>query len=367
MMASHSNSALLVGAGISANPPCNLPTVGSFYNEFLNYFVEDRNLRKKINRLFRRNKSQNKGNFIRFEHLVEILCKNVDENLLILNFLEYPLAYNFNHLLIAKLINFGFTVFTTNFDVMIEKAANENGIHITPIITKEDFENFQDDPDSIINPLFKLHGCISNKPSLKATLSSITIEGIGLPKHSENVLRSILSEKDLLVFGYSGSDDHDISISLRNIKTKQKIIWCSHGSGIWPPINIDFHSHNSFDADFFNYPLDNVKTLLSDLIIGEKREVNSVILLKADTERFLQEEILKRKDHNSELNYIKSRILAKKSAEFDFNKFFVNWLKSCDIPKHEILAQLGHIANDINAWDVATVLFEKFIYNENKS
>ena len=43
-------------------------------------------------------------------------------------------------------------------------------------------------------------------------------------------LKNLLENRDLIVMGYSGSDDYDISELLVSIKTNRKIVWINHSN-----------------------------------------------------------------------------------------------------------------------------------------
>ena len=87
---------------------------------------------------------------------------------------------NANHILIARLAKNGYlrTIFTTNFDLLIEKALEKEGLK-----KKKDFDVYYDEEqfstidfdnmqDGIVR-IFKIHGSIDNIDSIRTTMSAI--------------------------------------------------------------------------------------------------------------------------------------------------------------------------------------------------
>lgn len=361
-----SKTALLVGAGISAMPPSNIATVGVFYDEFIAYFVEDPDTRRKVRTLFGRNFNENRGNYIRFELLIESIKKTIDSELCILDFIQTGASFNINHVAIALLIEKGVTVFTTNFDTMIEAAASYLGIPLRPVISKNDFLHFSDDPTVFDRPLFKLHGCISDKNTLKATLTEITKEGIGLPDYSQRVLSYALQRRDLFILGYSGSDDYDISISLRNIKSDKQVNWLTHDHDAWPPSEIDLTKQSDYELDVFRYPKNMAKALLADLVIADSRLAGQVAFLSGDTAKYITTLARNAQINMHQWQIGKKMVSAQALQEFSFDFFFQSWTNKCLVGKTEILALLGHLANNIQKSSIAMKLYASSITHEGE-
>ncbi|MFX1251939.1 MAG: tetratricopeptide repeat protein [Promethearchaeota archaeon] len=230
---------ILAGAGISLDPPSNLPTGYQFTRTLLQNIVINEELQSILQLMNpTREGMRSPGDFLRFEELVESLQKNIDPDLTILKSYEVCNTPNRNHVVLAHLITKGWSVFTTNIDSLIEYGILFLGIsqnQIFPVITKEEYEH----PIPEINyPVYKLHGSLVNLrtrekcfQSLQVTLSQITkAEGseLQLDYWKKIVLEQHLKDNLLIVIGYSGLDDFDIVPTLGNIISKEPVLWITH-------------------------------------------------------------------------------------------------------------------------------------------
>ncbi len=185
---------------------------------------------------------------MRFETLIEIVRDRFDPDLKTIDYYEQCHQPNTQHFFLAEMIKRGHFVMTTNFDHLIEQVLLQSNVskdHIVPVITKEDFEQYQD-PTQLFQEeklaVFKIHGSPSNVITGEATKDSLiaTIQAFGRNKEGLNIFqlesfklplfKNITNGRSLLVMGYSGSDDFDILPTLKTLKNLSKLIWVDHVS-----------------------------------------------------------------------------------------------------------------------------------------
>jgi tetratricopeptide (TPR) repeat protein len=144
---------------------------------------------------------------------------------------------NTNHKLIAKLAKKEYLkiIYTTNFDNLIEKALEEEGLNLD-----EDFKVFSSEPEfeaiqweTNLIKVIKIHGSASQKEEMAITMSLIASD-----KYSEmrrNLLYEIFCAKQcnsVVVLGYSCSD-LDLTPLIESFKeTKSEICFIEHGSSL---------------------------------------------------------------------------------------------------------------------------------------
>ena len=165
---------------------------------------------------------------IPFELLIEIIADETDIGRIIDIFkLGEP---NTNHFLLAKLAKRGYvkTIFTTNFDSLIEEAFVAEGL-----IENKDYEVIFKDADYVSIDwdddklrLVKLHGSISDPSDMAITIKKIA-ERQYEPNKQEalSYLFSEGSHKSLIILGYSCSDVFDINPAIESIKRNRKRIY----------------------------------------------------------------------------------------------------------------------------------------------
>lgn len=186
---------------------------------------------------------------------------------------------NLYHLLIAKMANHGLIkrVFTTNFDILIEKALAKECVKYHAIETEHDFAEYLVNPENYPNfPVFKLHGTITftgkgqetenrtveaisdlkfqtrllakhlkqygietvsvgfeRSISPKDTLiGSLARLGLNLSQFSRDVLVSALKKSTFVVIGWNG---FDLDISPLFLENKPKAIWIGHNTSSQKP------------------------------------------------------------------------------------------------------------------------------------
>jgi len=213
--------AIFCGAGISKNS--GLPLA----NELKLSILQKLNLTPdEINKLMNSN--------IPFESFMEIISEATDISK-ILEIFEQGKP-NKTHLLIAKLAKMGIikTIVTTNFDILIEKAFEQEGLR-----ENIDFKRyFVEDQFNSMKPInsddkiriFKIHGTIDFKNSIRTTLNVIASKN--LSKERFKILDNLFysgSHDRVLIMGYSCSDIFDISPQIERIQNSLKeIIFIEH-------------------------------------------------------------------------------------------------------------------------------------------
>ena len=225
----------LAGAGCSIDPPSCLPAGRAMMDAIIDYTCAESEIEgiKKLKNL-------------RFEALVEIIREQLDKELKIIDFYGLCDKPNLQHLFLADMINKGSFVITTNFDFLIEYALLQLGVpddDIVPVITREDFEEFQDPYEQFEEgkkTVYKIHGSTKNIITKKPTRKSLiaTIKAFGSNKEGENVFQlesfkqpafaNITENRSLVIVGYSGSDDFDIVPTLQVLKNLNNIIWINY-------------------------------------------------------------------------------------------------------------------------------------------
>jgi tetratricopeptide (TPR) repeat protein len=139
---------------------------------------------------------------------------------------------NANHILIAKLakIDKVKTILTTNFDLLFERAMENENVDYVVYYCDEDFSkiDFKNMPDCL--RIFKIHGSIENSDSLINTIHKV---GRPLSQKKEVSLNYFFlngSHNKIMVIGYSCSDIFDINPYLNLLKKEKckKTIFLEH-------------------------------------------------------------------------------------------------------------------------------------------
>ncbi len=115
---------------------------------------------------------------------------------------------NKNHYLLAGLADLGFSLATTNQDVLVEAAAEELG-------------------HSIREPMH-LHGRVDRPMTIRTTLTQLRE---GLPRKPRGMFGELIEGRALLVVGYSGRDPDVLSV-VRHFPPS-RIFWLSHKGSVY--------------------------------------------------------------------------------------------------------------------------------------
>ena len=169
----------------------------------------------------------------------EAFMETLDENAKISKILDLfkEGEANTNHILMAKLAKAGIlkAICTTNFDLLIEKALENEGLE-----KGKDFEVYCNEEEfSVVDfknlkkiNIFKIHGSAEDEKSVRTTLKMVATKD--LSDERMNVIRHLFStgkHEKVLVLGYSCSDVFDITPQIESIEINWKeIILVEHSS-----------------------------------------------------------------------------------------------------------------------------------------
>ncbi len=258
----HRNMAVFCGAGLSA--PSGLPLA----KEIINRIIELLELTTDEKEAFLRSG-------IPFEAFMEVLSEESYCDHLFEIFEGGEPGKG--HVLLAKLAKAGFinTIYTTNFDMLFEKALIQEGL-----IRDENYEVVYQgnqlkttDLNSSIIRVIKLHGSIEDKKSIRATLHAVAT--FDFSQQMNHILHSIFCagpEKAVLILGYSCSDVFDISPQIEQLTASQsRVVLVDHRecSDVWAEELRVRTNHNPF----VNFPrgmrvLCDTRTLIDGLWKG---------------------------------------------------------------------------------------------------
>lgn len=130
---------------------------------------------------------------------------------------------NKNHFLIADLVLKGVIndVYTTNFDLLLEKAFEDRGlkrsVDYEVFYNEQDFENVN---ACKLPRIIKLHGSAEDYNSIRITIDKVSSRTN--VNYRKNVIEAMVSKNEdekLLILGYSCSDIFDIVPAIENSKT----------------------------------------------------------------------------------------------------------------------------------------------------
>lgn len=212
------NITILCGAGISYEPPTCLPTVHSFTTRILEEFGADKKTIEQVTY-----KIKNMQVFPRFESLIDDIRKDLDPELHLSQIFSSEF-FNKTHLLLASLILHGVSVVTTNFDICIENALG-NVIYNNYIFNGKDLDPLEG--NNLRGVVVKPHGSIGqDNRSLVISVEALAKTDRGFLNYPNwrKLLLDLFSKELVVVIGYSGSDDFDITPILQEAKPKQ-LVW----------------------------------------------------------------------------------------------------------------------------------------------
>lgn len=236
----------LTGAGISYDSPSNLPLAKDIVYRLIDVLSVDLDIKDQI-------KNQFDDRSLRFEQFMELITEIFDPNLHILDQLSMCNSPNLIHNLLAEFIRSNHFVFTTNFDCLIEKACMQKGISVRTVYSNK--QNLCDGTKAV----WKLHGSLQDengqdtRNSIVATLSRLGQKGEAFSSDPflRRVFVSNISQHDLIVLGYSGSDDYDIVPMISQINTQNRIYWIWHDQEI-PYMKV--FGYSTFKKEYKNAP-----------------------------------------------------------------------------------------------------------------
>jgi hypothetical protein len=160
--------------------------------------------------------------FPRFESLIDDIRKDLDPELHLSQIFSSEF-FNKTHILLASLILRGASVVTTNFDICIENALG-NLIYNNYIFNGKDLDPLEGNNLGVV---VKPHGSIGqDNRSLVISVEALAKTARGFLNYPNwrKLLLDLFSKELVVVIGYSGSDDFDITPILQEAKPKQ-LVW----------------------------------------------------------------------------------------------------------------------------------------------
>ncbi|MFX0020762.1 MAG: tetratricopeptide repeat protein [Candidatus Hermodarchaeota archaeon] len=340
----------LVGAGISMDPPSNMPSARQIVKSLLDLCAPKEEIENLLSL-----------EMMRFELVVEKIQEAYDEDLKFLDYLEYITEPNLIHLFLSNVITRGNYVVTTNFDYLIERALlrvldEEWHKDIIPVISKEDYILYQD-PKSLITsnkyPIYKIHGSKRNIITKRDTRESLitTISALGkdrgegetfaIEPYKKTAIFNIMNNRTLVIMGYSGSDDFDIGPTLREMPFLNRLIWIEHTQDSQTKI-INLTRNEKLSPEEISSHLGE---LLEDI---RTRNDFEVILIKTNTSEFLQKHLW-----NIFLPYLPLNEINLFDSENQV-PFFPEWIKPIYsemsiIQKYKFTSQLFYYLKELDA------------------
>jgi Tfp pilus assembly protein PilF len=226
-----SDLTFLCGAGVSYDAPTSLPTVATFYRTVLATCGASSGIEAEILRRMREPAPP------RFEALVEEIATLADPSFVIGRVFDTR-TFNEVHAALAALVERGTTVITTNFDTAIENASCAAGAPITVVtFSGDDIERAPIESRVLVKP----HGTVGATGSTPLVISiaalSQTNGGFVQFPHWRDYLFRLINARTLVVVGYSGSDDFDITPLLLDAAPKQ-VLWVLHDSNVDDAVEI---------------------------------------------------------------------------------------------------------------------------------
>ncbi len=230
------NYTFLAGAGISMDAPTKMPSAVQMVKELFTLITPEEEISRVLGL-----------ESLRFELAVELIQNVIDVDLKFLDFMEEVKTPNIIHYFLSRFIIKGSNVITTNFDYLLEYALK----HILPpnkhskirlMITKMDFLEATSKPETLQHQynLVKIHGSkrdiITNEDTQESLITTVSALGrdredgaiFAIEPYKKEVMYSLLKNQTLVVMGYSGNDDFDISPLLFELPYISRLIWIEH-------------------------------------------------------------------------------------------------------------------------------------------
>jgi len=215
---------VFAGAGISVNS--GIPVVNQLVPEVLGKLgVSEKDIKIYMESRFC------------FEEFVQTLleCSEKEDAQLLLDLFSEGKP-NTNHILLAKLVKRGYlkAIVTTNFDLLIERAIEDQGLRrgkdFEVFHREEDFEHiYWDDNKPCV---FKIHGSIEDIETMAITLQQVAKQE--LSSQRREIIEYVFSKgkhRNVLVLGYSSSDAFDISPHIATLEGGLKrVIFIEHAT-----------------------------------------------------------------------------------------------------------------------------------------
>lgn len=344
------NYTFLVGAGISMDPPSNMPSARQIVKGLLELCTPVEEIENLLSL-----------DMLRFELVVEKIQDVFDGELKFLDYLEYITEPNLIHLFLSNAITRGNYVVTTNFDYLIERGllrVLDKDWHqdITPVISKEDYIIYQDPKTLVVSdkyPLYKIHGSkrnlITNRDTRESLITTISALGkdraegetFAIEPYKKSAIFNLMNNRTLVIMGYSGSDDFDIGPALREMPFLNRLVWIEHSQESQTKI-INISKKEKLAPQEIS---DHLSQLLGEIC---SRSDFEVILIKTNTNNFIQKKLW-----NIFLPYLPLNEINLFDSEKEIPNFS-EWIKPIYkeisiIQKYKFASQLFYYLKDINA------------------
>lgn len=227
---------VLAGAGVSMDSPSSCLSGFEIVSFLLDVLSPSNEIREDLCRYAFPASFPVRQSILRFEHLIAVIQNAIDPSLSFLYDLFGDKKPNANHYMLAGLIKKGHCVVTTNFDMNIEMALENNSYQYKVAGIDDWTPNDENLPRGFLG---KIHGSLYayNKISpqtIQSTIRSIltgSSDQVAMaykPRSSEDFFKSMIKSRTLIILGYSGYDDFDIVRWLLETSCDQTIIWIKH-------------------------------------------------------------------------------------------------------------------------------------------
>jgi tetratricopeptide (TPR) repeat protein len=223
---------VLAGAGVSLDSPSCLPPAMPLMHAIIDAVAPDEGIRTELRAACYADRPDVRGpnNFLRMERLFSLIYPpGTEPRALVM--LGEATAPNRIHYALAELARRGAFILTTNFDCLIENAAAAMGFPLLGMAQDEDFELISERED--VQPqwrVVKLHGSTDFPETIQTTLEAVARGRFAFAQGTAkgDFVRGLFADRDLLVIGYSGSDDFDIIPLLLQTPSERAVIWIDH-------------------------------------------------------------------------------------------------------------------------------------------
>lgn len=217
---------IIAGAGISMDPPSNLPSWWQYNKIIINIIKEQAcELCPEASELI---------NAIDVENALPVQCisdlvvrQGAGKSYFPLLELLNATRPNANHFALAELAERGMikAIVTTNFDTLIENAFLQEAVPVYTIVRDEEYYELS---RALSCKLFKIHGSVTDYDSL---IDTVTQKAVGLSLASRLVLSNIFLDSEIIVIGFSGADldfDMDYIPVSQALEEGNRVTWVFH-------------------------------------------------------------------------------------------------------------------------------------------
>lgn len=178
---------------------------------------------------------------------------------------------NRNHRILARLAARGSlpAIYTTNFDLLLERAFGDETLRFSVFRSEKDFAKLDVRQDDF--GLIKLHGSADEPDSIRTTIERIAQRG--LAERRERAVRELFgggSHRSVLVLGYSWSDAFDLNPLVASLGRSDKYLyWVDHASAGFRERALNGRSEMPALADWTGIRLECNTGRLLEAVAGE--------------------------------------------------------------------------------------------------